>query len=145
MNTLQNKIKYIKHISIATYIVSTILWIVFVVLTKNLGTYEGPLFKYVLTPFLIGMTILPIFGFILCLEKAKLWGGWQSAIGKALISLGWGLLGWAGGMIVWNYYLFFTSIQVPYPSLADAIFILSWPLWAYGIFQLSKATRRIST
>ena len=33
---------------------------------------------------------------------------------------------------------FFTDIEVPYPSIADAVFILSWPLWTYGLLQIYK-------
>lgn len=140
MKSTQQKVGWLKKVVILIYVISVILWIIFIVTTKNIGTYEGPIFNYVLTPFLIGMTILPLFGFILCVQKAQLWGGWKSAIGKSLISLGLGLLGWAGGMIVWNYYLFFKEVEVPFPSLADLFFITIWPLWTFSMLQLSKAT-----
>lgn len=97
-------------------------------------------FEWVLKPFLIGMTILPLIGGIAGLQKAKKWGGAKSIVGQALSSLSLGLIAWSGGMMIWNYFLFFTEIEVPYPSVADALFILSWPLWAYGIWQLAKAT-----
>ncbi len=140
MKTFTDNIKQLKGAIIALYIILTILWIFFIISTNNAGTYEGPLFKYVLTPFLAGMTLLPILGAILSFKKAKHWGSWNSAIGKTLITLGLGLLGWAGGMIVWNYYLYFTDVQVPFPSLADFFFIMIWPLWTFSMIKLSKAT-----
>jgi len=86
------------------------------------------------------MIAVPLLGGIFGLQKAKSWGGWQSSMGRTTMGLALGLIAWAGGMIIWNFYLFFLDVEVPYPSLADAIFILSWPLWFYGVINLSKAT-----
>ncbi len=139
MDKEQHKINMLKKLIVGIYTISAVLWFVFIIYTKNLGSYEGPLYHLVLTPFLIGMTLLPILGCLLCFYKAKQWGGWGSAIGKALNFLGLGLLGWAGGMIVWNYYLFFSKVEVPFPSLADLFYITIWPLWTYSMIKLSVA------
>lgn len=85
------------------------------------------------------LIFIPLAGGLLGLKNALDWGGTKSILGRAVFGISLGLLTWAGGMIIWNYYLFFTTVEVPYPSLADALFILSWPLWAYGLLQLSKA------
>jgi len=52
--------------------------------------------------------------------------------------VGLGLLAWAGGMTIWAYYLFFSNVEVPYPSLADAIFVFSMLFWMLGILQMAK-------
>lgn len=135
-----NKIKNIKTAIVCTFTLTTLFWVVFVLYTRHTALYEGPIFQYILKPFLIGMTILPILGGLLGIQKSQLWGGWKSAIGKSLITLSCGLISWGCGMIIWNYYLFFTNTQVPYPSLADFFFILIWILWTHSMVQISKAT-----
>ena len=131
--------KPFSRLIILIYLVTTVLWILFVWETRYTGTLEGWKFDYLLKPFLMGMTILPITGGILGIKNSMSWGGLKSAMGRATLFISLGLLAWGGGMVIWNYYLFFTNIEVPYPSLADVIFILSWPLWSYGLIELSKA------
>ncbi|KKP43023.1 MAG: hypothetical protein A2639_01750 [Candidatus Staskawiczbacteria bacterium RIFCSPHIGHO2_01_FULL_34_27] len=87
----------------------------------------------------IPLVIIPLIGGLLGLRNGLNWGGMKSVLGRSVLGISLGLLAWAGGMIIWNYYLFFTVVEVPYPSLADVIFILSWPLWTYGLLQLSRA------
>src|SRR3989344_129655 len=87
----------------------------------------------------IPLIIIPLVGGLFGLKNAFTWGGMKSVLGRSVLGISLGLIAWAGGMVIWNYYLFFTDIEVPYPSLADAIFILSWPLWTYGLLQLSRA------
>ena len=125
---------------VTVYVITLVLWLAFVFLSGNSATYEGPLFSYILKPFLVGMTILPLIGGLIGINNSKHWGGWSSVMGRGLFGLGLGMVAWSGGMVIWNYYLFFTDIQVPYPSAADAIFILSWPLWTYGLVHVSKIT-----
>jgi len=93
-----------------------------------------------LKPFLIGMTVLPILGGVFGLYRASEWGGLKSAVGRSLTFLSLGMIFWGGGMVIWNYYFFLGIEEVPYPSWADASFILSWPLWALGVISLSRAT-----
>jgi hypothetical protein len=85
------------------------------------------------------MTLLPLIGGIIGLRNSFKWGGIKRVVGRSSLALSLGLIAWSGGMVIWNYYLFFTEISVPYPSAADIIFILSWPLWTYGIWELSEA------
>lgn len=85
------------------------------------------------------LVFIPLIGGLFGLKNAFNWGGTKSVLGRAVLGISLGLIAWSGGMVIWNYYLFFTDIEVPYPSLADAIFILSWPLWIYGLLQLSRA------
>lgn len=84
--------------------------------------------------------IIPFLGAIVGFMNAKLWGGAKSAVGKAITYISLGTLTWSLGMLIWNYYIFLAKVEVPYPSLADVAFILSWPLWTLGVVYLSKAT-----
>lgn len=86
----------------------------------------------------IPLAVIPFFGGILGLKNSFKFGGFRSLAGRSSLFVSLGLLAWSGGMIIWNYYMFFTNIEVPYPSIADAIFILSQPLWILGIWQLTK-------
>lgn len=136
--TNRNSIIKEKYILTLIYGLSCVTWLIFNVYTGFSALYEGSVYHYILKPFLIGMTFLPIIGGIYGISKSKKWGAYKSAIGKSLLFLSLGLVAWGGGMVVWNYYLFFTELEVPYPSLADSIFILSWPFWSIGLFFLSK-------
>lgn len=50
-----------------------------------------------------------------------------------------GLISWGIGNVVWTYYNLFKSDPVPYPSLADAGFLPSFPLWTIGVIFLPHA------
>lgn len=88
----------------------------------------------------IGINFIPLFGGIFGLFTARHWGGFKSAVGKAIIYLSLGLISWSLGNWIWSYYNFFLNSEVPYPSLADLGYIIAVPLWMMGAFHLSKAT-----
>lgn len=88
----------------------------------------------------IGINFIPLFGGLFGLMTARHWGGFKSAVGKALTYLSLGLFSWSAGNWIWSYYNFFLNNNVPYPSLADVLYIVAWPLWMIGVFYLSKAT-----
>lgn len=71
---------------------------------------------------------------------ARLWGGMKSSMGRSVMFLSAGMLAWAIGNLIWGYYNLILKVAVPYPSIADGIFILSFPLWAIGISFFSRAT-----
>lgn len=124
----------------SVYLVTVVLWIIFIVYTRNSALTEGPYFNYVLVPFLLGETLIPFVGGIIGLQRAKSWGGTQSVMGRGMIALALGLFGWTLGMVVWNYYLFVSAVEVPYPSLGDLFYISIWPLWTYAMIELSRVT-----
>lgn len=84
--------------------------------------------------------LIPLLGGYFGLREAKSWGMFGSAMGKSLFFLSLGLITWGLGEMIWSYYNIALGVEVPYPSWADASFILSWPLWSIGIFFLSMAT-----
>lgn len=88
-------------------------------------------FVYGVVPLVIG-----IYGMYL----GSLWGGFKSAIGRAVVFISSGLFMWGVGSQIWSYYNFFQNQDSPYPSLADIGFILAIPFYAIGMINLSKAT-----
>lgn len=87
-----------------------------------------------------------IFGIIV----SKRWGGNRSALGRGIFFIALGLISWgAVGGYIWSYYngifnwipyVYADPVAAPYPSLADVGFIVAIPLWALGMYHLSKAT-----
>lgn len=133
------KLKISLAIIVALYIATVIIWCVFVVTSGYAGVLEGWQFTYLVKPFLIGMTVIPLAGGLLGLKSAFNWGGVKSIMGRSCLFLSLGLIAWGSGMIAWNYYIFFTTIEVPYPSLADAGFAIGLVFFVMGIWSLSKA------
>src|SRR5580765_5240527 len=88
----------------------------------------------------IMLAIIPLAGGVFGLMNAKKWGWLKSSVGKGIFFLSLGLITWGIGQVFWSYYTIAQIEEVPYPSLADAGYILSWPLWAAGMINLSKAT-----
>lgn len=85
--------------------------------------------------------LIPLWGGLYGLYLAKKWGGFSSIIGKAQSYISLGLISWGIGELIFaGYYNLLMNVEVPYPSLADAAFILSWPLWGIGMVYLSRAT-----
>ena len=115
------------------YAVTAVFWTFLTIYTGHTSHTAG-LYLQIL------LFIIPFLGAVAGFRNARLWGGFKSAIGKAVVLLSLGTFTWSIGMLFWNYFVFVAKIEVPYPSLADAAFILSWPLWALGVLSLSKAT-----
>ncbi len=88
--------------------------------------------------FLFGL--IPFFGGIVGMFKAKIWGGLKSALGKAVFFVSFGLFLWGFGENIWSYYNFFKHVPAPYPSLADIGFAPSIFFWILGTAFLSIAT-----
>ncbi|HSW96758.1 MAG TPA: hypothetical protein VLF89_02955 [Candidatus Saccharimonadales bacterium] len=84
--------------------------------------------------------LIPLLGGGLGLFRSKDWGFLKSVLGKALFFFSLGLITWGIGECIWSYYTIFLKVEIPYPSWSDAGFIISWPLWAIGVYHLSHAT-----
>jgi hypothetical protein len=117
----------------ALYVASLIWWA-----TLDRSAEVTPLSNYLYT-LLEG--VFPILGGLYGLLLAKRWGFFSSSFGRAITFLSLGLLFWGlGEMIFVGYYNLLIHVEVPYPSLADVAFIVSWPLWGIGMVNLSRAT-----
>lgn len=57
----------------------------------------------------------------------------------SLLFLSLGLICWGSGETIWSYYNLVLHIDVPYPSLADVMYVLTYPTWSVGLLYLSKA------
>lgn len=122
--------KYV-NLLIALYIITAFYWVIFTVVNKHSVSFDGNLFQ-------IPLMIIPISGGLIGMRKSLLWGGLNNMFGKTLGGLSVGLLSWGIGMIIWNYYMFYTNIEIPYPSVADVFFISSFGFWLYCVYYLSK-------
>jgi hypothetical protein len=124
---------YTTKILVAVYLLSIFWWLS---LDKNSEVIA--LSNYLYT-FLEG--VIPFCSGIYGLFLAKKWGGFSSIIGRSLSFLSLGLISWGVGEIIFaGYYNLLMLVEVPYPSLADVAFIVSWPLWGIGMIYLSRAT-----
>lgn len=122
---------YQKFLMISFGVITT-LWL-YLILTK---TKSGNLNYWY--SFLFGL--VPFFGGLIGMLKARLWGGLKSALGKAIFFISLGLFLWGFGENIWSYYNFFKGVPAPYPSIADIGFAPSIFFWILGTAYLSKAT-----
>lgn len=88
--------------------------------------------------FLFGL--IPLIGGLVSMFRSRVWGGFESAVGKAVFFIGLGIFLWGCGETIWSYYNFFMGVPAPYPSLADLGFAPSIFFYGLGAFYLSKAT-----
>ena len=103
----------------------------------NINSYQNTINNFLYGAALGFLPIISsVFGFI----NAKRWGGFSSVMGRAVIFLSLGLLTWGIGTLIFAYYNIFLNIEVPYPSIADAFYVVSWPLWVMSMVNFSKAT-----
>lgn len=112
-----------------------LLFIFWILLYLN-GSKEG--FYNYLYSFLFGL--IPLTSGSVAMVKSRLWGGFGSAVGKAVFFIGLGLFCWGVGEAIWSYYNFFLHVPAPYPSLADIGFAPSIFFYGLGAIFLSKAT-----
>lgn len=106
------------------------LWI-YIQLTESKGTIN---YWY---SFLFGL--VPLFGGLIGMIRSKIWGRFQSVLGKAVFFFSLGLFCWGFGELIWSYYNFFESEPAPYPSIADIGFAPSIFFWIVGTWFLAKA------
>lgn len=115
-------------ISIIFFLV-LLLWWAFL---QYLGITNSPL-NYL---FALFYGILPLLGgFYTLIKSIKL----KDSINKTVFYLSLGLIAWGVGEIIWSYYNFILNIEVPYPSVADLAYILSYPLWFVALIYLAKS------
>lgn len=89
----------------------------------------------------VAIGLIPLIGGILGLSKSWAWGGTKSSVGRALLYISIGAICWGMGQMFWSiYYNILTHVDIPYPSLADVGYSLSFPFLALGLINLSKAT-----
>lgn len=85
-------------------------------------------------------SLIPLIGGIVGMFQSRVWGGWKSHVGKAVLFTSFGLFLWGAGSMVWSYYNIVAKIDAPYPSLADFGFAPSIFFYGLGAIYLSGAT-----
>lgn len=126
------KLNVYQKICLAFFAILVVFWGILYTSGSQTGFYNY------LYSFLFGL--IPLIGGLVAMINAKVWGGFKSAIGKAVFFTGLGLFCWGSGETIWSYYNFFMGIPAPYPSLADVGFAPSIFFYGLGAAYLSKAT-----
>lgn len=70
---------------------------------------------------------------------SKLWGGFRSLFGRALLFFTLGLAAQVFGQITYSYFALVRHIDAPYPSIGDIGYFGSVILYILGVYTLSKA------
>ena len=84
--------------------------------------------------------VIPFVSGLFGLLYARRWDGLRSSVGRAIVFLSLGMMTWAVGNFIFAYYNLALNVEVPYPSLADASYFASLPLWASGLLNLAAVT-----
>ena len=105
-------------------------------LTVFAGFKHNQTYGYI---FNFSYAFVPLFASLYGFKIAKRWGMFKSSLGKAIISFSISLFFWAIGELIWAYYNFFLNSNVPYPSWADAAYVLTYPFLAAGLIYLGQA------
>jgi diguanylate cyclase (GGDEF)-like protein len=103
-----------------------ILAVVYVVWTR--AEIGGPFVTLAFSDIIIGLAAAA--AGIACVAASRRQAGWP---GRGWLLIGLGMLCWALGEAVWTHYEVVLSIEVPFPSLADALFLLMVPLTLVGM------------
>lgn len=121
-----------QKILLAYLVVLLVFWS-YLGLTHSVGGMKNYLYS-----FMFGL--IPFFGGMVGMAKARIWGGLNSSLGRAIFFISLGLFLWGIGENIWSYYNIVKGIPAPYPSLADIGFAPSIFFWGLGAFYLSKAS-----
>src|SRR4051812_7860315 len=126
------KLNKYQKLALLAYLLVVALWLFLLLAGKKSGTWN---YWY---SFLFGL--IPFFGGLVGMFKARIWGGLKSALGKAVFFISLGLFLWGAGENIWSYYNFIKHVPAPYPSVADVGFAPSIFFWILGTAFLSIAT-----
>lgn len=67
----------------------------------------------------------------------------KGRVRRAWVCIGLGVLGWAVGEVVWQYYAYVLQVDPPYPGIADFFWLAGYPLMFAGVLLLPHiAVRR---
>jgi len=126
------KLNIYQKVCLAFYLSLVAFWVAIAIWGSREGFYN---YFY---SFLFGL--IPLIAGVIALWRSHFWGGFKSAIGKAVFFIGLGIFCWGIGELIWSYYNFFMGVPAPYPSLADLGFAPSIFFYGLGAIYLSKAT-----
>ncbi len=118
-----------KKILLFLFVAAVAYWLVFISVN---GYKTGMLAIYTQLP----LVVIPIVGGVMGLNKFFK-GAKVTSFGSGLLCLSLGMVVWGVGLGMWTYYIW-QGTTVPYPSLADYVFIWSPVLWVVGLISLSR-------
>ncbi|MBU4246388.1 MAG: hypothetical protein ABIF85_01525 [Nanoarchaeota archaeon] len=88
----------------------------------------------------VGQFLIIAFAAAIGIKQAKAFS-FGSALGKSLLFISIGLLFWGFGALTWLYYNIAMKLEVPYPSIADALFVGTVLSASWGLFWLLKSIK----
>lgn len=119
------------QVLLAGYIISMPYW-VWIQATGQVNTAHNYIWS------LIILGIVPVIGGIFGILLSRKWGFLHAALGRAIFFLSAGVMAWGIGSVIWAYYNLVLGVEVPYPSLGDVGYLLSYPFYAIGLVNLGK-------
>lgn len=84
--------------------------------------------------------VIALIGGVLGLLISRLWGGFRSVVGRAIIMLSFGVLFQFLGQVSYAWYRFAYNIEAPYPAFGELFYMSSIPIYIYGIWQIAVAS-----
>lgn len=90
--------------------------------------------------FSFSLNLLGFLGGVLGILISKKWGGLKSAVGRGIFYMSAGTTSWGIAGFIWSFYNFVLNQEVPYPSIADVVYLACFGLWILGMWHLAKAT-----
>ncbi|EKD99459.1 MAG: hypothetical protein ACD_22C00253G0001, partial [uncultured bacterium] len=130
---MKNKINYrVSFIALLT-ILSVAFWL-YLYITKSTTGYLNSLFS-------LAYAIIPVVGGLVGIVTGLKCLSTNKPTALTIVSLSAGTLIWGVGQVLWGYYALFLNIESPYPSVADAFFILGPPLWILGLILFTRVIR----
>ena len=130
---LLHKIKLTRSNSfLIAFYIPLLMWCISLNLDGSKTSISNALFGF-------AYAFLPIIAGFFGINSAYKWGGVKSSMGKALFYMAFGLITWGIGNMIWAFYVIVLHVEVPYPSFADVLYMMSWPLWGIGIYHISRA------
>jgi hypothetical protein len=82
--------------------------------------------------------IMALIGSLIGFTAARKWGGFKTALGRALLFFSLGLLAQEAGQLIYTYYIYGAKIQIPYPSWGDAAYFGSVIIYIVAALLLSR-------
>jgi hypothetical protein len=119
-------------------ILYTIIFVLTVLSLMSITLLKGNQQQHINT-YEVMVTILPIVGGILGMMVARNYSSFKSSFGQGIIFVSLYLFIWGLGQAAWTYYVIFSKVEIPYPSLADIGYLLAIPPALYGVYKLSQA------
>lgn len=92
------------------------------------------------TYFTLSYCVLALYGSIAGWFYARKWGGFQSKLGRAIGFFALGLFAQFVGQVLYNTYIYFLGIELPYPSVGDVSFFASVLFYIIAVVMLAKVS-----